>query len=414
MEKNKKQLFQNTIMLYIMQFSNYLFAFIVIPYQTRIMGPTFYGKIGFATAMMVYFQLLIDFGFILSATEDVSKNIHNRMKLRRIYTSIIVLKIILSVLALVILLMICLISNQIRENYDLYFLYLIGVIIFSFLPDYLYRGLEIMSEITYRTIFVKGFYTIMIFIFLKKPEQYLLVPIITIIGNLVAVIWANIHVQRKLGIKLTKITINDLKINFKKSATFFLSRIATTIYTATNTIILGFIDQTGRIVGYYTASDKLIGAGKGALAPISDSIYPYMIKYKDFKLIKKILLMLMPIIVTTCIIIFIYAEKICVLLFGSEFVQASSILRAMLPSAIVTLPLYLFGFPTLSSMGLSKYANLSIYFGTAIHIFNLTILYFTGNLNMVSLALLTSVADIMILLYRIYIIYKNRHLLRMD
>ena len=62
---------KNTIMLYIMQFSTYLLSFIVVPYETRVLGETYYGKLGVATAIMVYFQLVIDFGFILSSVKDI-------------------------------------------------------------------------------------------------------------------------------------------------------------------------------------------------------------------------------------------------------------------------------------------------------------------------------------------------------
>ena len=72
--KKTNRFYSNTIMLYCLQFSNYLFNFITVPYQTRILGPGFFGKLGMATALTTYFQLLLDYGFILSATEDVASN----------------------------------------------------------------------------------------------------------------------------------------------------------------------------------------------------------------------------------------------------------------------------------------------------------------------------------------------------
>ena len=84
MKKNRK-LMENTIMLYILTFSNYFFNFITIPYQTRILGPEIYGKIGFALAFATYFKLFFDFGFILSATESVSKNRDNKYWLQSIF-----------------------------------------------------------------------------------------------------------------------------------------------------------------------------------------------------------------------------------------------------------------------------------------------------------------------------------------
>lgn len=407
----KKNLLINTFMLYLIQFSNYFFNFIIIPYQTRIMGPIYYGKIGFATALMVYFQLFVDFGFILSATESVAKNREDKSKVSQIYTSITIIKVIFGVMSIGILSILCLINNQIKNDSKLYFLYLLGVIIYSFLPDYLYRGLERMKEVTYRTISVKIFFTIMIFLFLKKPEDYLVVPALLAIGNLFAVIWAHYDLNKNFGIKFCKITRYDIIENLKKSASFFLSRIASTIYTSTNTVILGFIDKTGSIVGYYTAADKLMSSGKNILSPISDSIYPYMVKNKDFKLVKKILFIFMPIISLFTIIAFIFADQICSILFGEEFVFAGNILRAMLPMAITTLPNYVLGFPTLGAMGISHYANKSIYYATIIHIVGLIVLYLSGNISVLAIAILASITDFIILLFRIYFIYMNRNLL---
>ena len=71
MKTKQGVLFQNTLMLYILTFSNYLFNFISVPYQTRLFGPEVYGELGFAQALMAYVQMVLDFGFILSSTEDV-------------------------------------------------------------------------------------------------------------------------------------------------------------------------------------------------------------------------------------------------------------------------------------------------------------------------------------------------------
>jgi O-antigen/teichoic acid export membrane protein len=45
----------NTLMLYVLTFSQYLLSLIVVPYETRILGTSTYGTIGVAMAIMVYF-----------------------------------------------------------------------------------------------------------------------------------------------------------------------------------------------------------------------------------------------------------------------------------------------------------------------------------------------------------------------
>ena len=74
MKEKHGTLLKNTVMLTILQLSTYLLALITIPYQTRVLGPEVYGVLGVATAVMVYFNLIIDFGFLLSATSSVSAN----------------------------------------------------------------------------------------------------------------------------------------------------------------------------------------------------------------------------------------------------------------------------------------------------------------------------------------------------
>jgi O-antigen/teichoic acid export membrane protein len=409
-EKNKT-LINNTIMLYILTFSNYFFGFITIPYQTRILGPEYFGKLGFATAVSIYFQLILDFGFILSATADVAKHKDNRENLSKIMTAVTISKIFLAIVSLLLLLIFCAIVPQLRNDVWLYILFFIYVVINSMLPDYLYRGLEKMKIITYRTVAVKLFFTIMIFIFLKERSQYYLVPILNIIGSVGAVFIVYFHVLRKLKIKFIKIDFTFIWETFVKSSFYFLSRIATSIYDASNTFILGFIYPTGNIVGYFTSANKLVATARGGFAPIADSLYPYMIKNKNYKLLNKILVLCLPLIIIGCIIIGIFAESICVMLFGQEFRDATPILRLLLPLIVLALPNYLLGFPTLSPLGLAKYANISTIFGAIIQIIGLTCMYLFGILNVYNICILTCITESCVLLIRLWVIITKDKLL---
>ena len=405
MDKNKKVLFKNTVMLYVLRFSTYFFSLVTVPYQTRVLGVEVYGKIGMATALMMYFQLFLDFGFILSATEDVAKVRDDKKALSVILSSVTCIKIFFSLISILALNVICFSSPMYKENYLLYTLYLIETIINSLLPDFLYRGMEDMSPITYRTVIVKAVFTILIFLFLKSSADYLVLPVIIGMGDLLAVLWSIYDIKKRYGITFCRISLQDLKTHLKRSSGFFLSRIATTIYTATNTIVLGFIDPVGISVGYYTAAYKLISTGQSALSPIADSVYPYMIKNRDFGLIKKVLKMCMPIIIFACIGAGIFADPLCELVFGKEFAGTGTVLRAMLPAAILTLPDYLFGFPCLSAIDKTQHANYSIYLSSGIHIINMLILWSCDKLNVNTLSLLISVAVGVEVLYRGSVIY---------
>ncbi len=409
---DRKTLLLNTVMLYILQFSTYLLALLVAPYETRVLGADIYGGfIGASSSIILYFQLIIDFGFLLSGTEKVSRNRNDPTSLSKILTSIIIAKIGLSVLSFTIMILLCQVIPAWEKKQLILILTFVSSTLNSMMPDFLYRGLERMSAITIRTVIVKIFFTCSIFIFLKKPEDVWVIPVIGIVGNSVALLQAYIHVIKKLGIHFCKPSIRDTFGELRSSASFFFSRIATTAYTALNTVILDIITNSGAPTSYYSSADRLIAAGKKGLSPVADSLYPYMTRNRDFKLVKKVLLILEPIIFVFCAIIFMFSREFCAWFFGADFAQAGDVLRAMLPIAVVTLPTYILGFPMLTAMGISKHANYSTIVGSVFHLVILGILFCLGEINMISLALSASATSIVILLYRIIVIVKYRQLM---
>lgn len=412
LHKSKRILLQNTLMLYILTFSNYLLSFALVPYESRVLKPEAYGDLGVASAIMVYFQLFIDFGFLLSGTQEVSMYRDNQERLRHITTTITCCKLLLAGMSAVILTILCQALPAWQDRWGFYMLFFLGTAFNSLIPDYLYRGLEKMGAITVRTVCIKVFFTLCILLFLKRPEDVWMVPFFTAVGNAVAMVCCFLHLNRKLGIRFCRISCSDIWQSLRSSSVFFYSRIATTAYSALNTIILDFISASGATTGYYTSAERLITTGKNALSPISDSLYPYMVKNRDFALAKKVLLILEPIIFVFCTCCFIWAEPLCRLIFGSSYAPAGQVLRAMLPVGVVILPSYILGFPVLSAMGMPKHANYSVVFGSAIHMVNLLILFCTGNINMVTLGAAMSLAETLILGYRVVVIWRHRDILQ--
>ena len=103
-----KVLFSNTIFLYILTFSSQFFSFLTVPYLTRVLGPSVYGKVGIAVAYMAYVQIILDFGFILSATQKVVENREDKDKLGKIITAVTCVKLTLSIILLLYMAVLCL------------------------------------------------------------------------------------------------------------------------------------------------------------------------------------------------------------------------------------------------------------------------------------------------------------------
>lgn len=127
----------------------------------------------------------------------------------------------------------------------------------------------------------------------------------------------------------------------------FFSRISSTVYSTTNPIVLNMFYAGLPVVGFYSASEKFLSVSKSIVSPIADSLYPYMVKNKDFRLVKKILITTTPFIVVGAAVLYIYANQICEFVFGPSYVEAGMIVRCLLPAIIVIFPSYVICFPVL-------------------------------------------------------------------
>ena len=411
--EKKRILLKNTVMLYVLTFSTYFLQLIVVPYESRVLHTEKYGLVCLAKAVMVYFNLVVDFGFHLSATEKIALAREDREKVSRIFTAVTLNKLMLAAGGGAALLVLCRLIPRWTPNTGFFAVFYLATVLNSMIPDYLYRGLEQMGAITVRTVSVKLFFTAMVFLLMRGPEDYFMEPLFLVIGSAAALAGVYLHLYRRLGIRFVRCSFGELGTNLRQSLWFFWSGIATTVYTSAGTIILDFISE-GSATAFYAGAEKLVITAQTGFSPVADSLYPYMTKNRDYRLIKKVLLILEPAVILGCAVVFIWARPLCMWFFGAEYAPMAPVLRAMLPMIAFILPNYLLSYPTLSAMGLTKYATYAVFFGAGLHIANLFILYAAGLLNMVTLGVLASVAEGVILAFRLVVIWKNRERLRLS
>ncbi len=396
----KSALAKNTVMLYLLTFSSYFFGLVTVPYLTRVLGPEIYGDIGVATAFAVFMQLIFDFGFILSATADVAERREDKAELSALMTSVTICKLCMILVSFAVCLAIGTLWGGGKIDLPLYALYFAYVAVNSLLPDYLYRGLEQMEKITMRTVVIKLLFVSCIFLFVKSQDQYLLVPVFYMLGSAVALAASFIDIWISYRIRFVLVPLSRIWKDFLDSFPFFISRFMINAYTTVNTMLLGVISPGSELIGFYSANEKIITAGKGAITPISDSLYPHMVRRKDYGLLKKMIAVGEPIILAGCVVVFIWAEKVCILLFGESYVAAGDVLRCMLPLLPIVFPSYVIGYPGLVPLGLRSVANASVMVGACCQIAGLCIGYFLGVLNVYYVALLTCLTEFIVLVIR--------------
>lgn len=302
-----------------------------------------------------------------------------------------------------------------------YYFFLLSCVAATMLPDYMYRGLEQMSAITIRAVAIKFVATALTFVLVQRPEDFYLCPLCTAIGNLGALAFVYWHLRSRVGVGFTRVSLREVWVEIKDSSQFLLSRMAASINSNLNGLLLkhampdaslSIYTNPDMATGLYTSADTVIQAARNGMSPIADSLYPHMMKHRNFSIVKKALLFIYPVILLGCAFVFAFAEPLLTLWLGPEGRDVVLPLRLMIPVAVFCFPNYVLGYPTLGAMGLAKYANISTGFGTMIYLIGAWVCYKTVGISLPALCILSSVTEFSILLFRLAVIIKNRRLLQ--
>ncbi|MBC7119215.1 MAG: flippase [Methanobacteriaceae archaeon] len=395
---------ENFLSLSLLQILVYVMPLITLPYLTRTLGVANYGLVNFAMAFNAYFQVLTDYGFGLSAVREISINREDKKKISNIFSSVMIIKGVLTIISFLILTVIVFSYQKFTQHWPLY-LFAFGIVIGTTLsPTWFYQGMERMKYITILNVLTNFIFLVTIFTFIKKPSDYIYVPLLQSLGIITAGIISLHIIRTKFNVKFHIPPFEDIKETFKDSTQFFLSRASVSIYTSSNSFFLGLFAGNSA-VGYYSAAEKLYIAAQGLYGPLVQVTYPYMAKTKNKKFHRKILKYTLILNTLVCIMIIILAPVIVKIIFGAAYMPSVWVLRFLAIALIIVIPSILLGYPYLAVLGQQKYANGSVILGSLVHLAML--LAVSPFINIYIVAVLVVITESIVLALRIYGINKH-------
>ena len=380
--------------------------FVTLPYLVRVLEVDNFGLVNFAVAIVGYFNILVSFGFELSATKLVSIHRDNKQKISEIFSAVTCIKAVLFFISLSILTILVYTIDSLNEYIALYYVtfgLVLGNIIF---PTWFFQGVEKMKFITIISVITKSLFTIFIFVLVQDKNDYIYVPMLNSIGAIIGGIIALQIIFKTFAIQLYIPKKKVLLFYLKDSYYYFVSRVANngSRYLAT-TVIGAYFGHT--MVGYYTLVEKLFYAFSTIGGLISQTIYPYMSRTRDLKLLKKIIGVTLFFVVPISLLLMYFNEFILRVVFDVENEIASTIFLLVFSGSIFSILSAIIGYPLLAAFGYPKHANNSLIYSSIIYLAYISIAALvTKNIYYVSFSLV--VYTLSGFIFRIYYIDKTK------
>ena len=385
-----------------------------MPYLVRVLGSEKFGLVVFAQAFIIFFNILVDYGFNLSATREISVNRENKEKLTEIFSSVMSIKFILIGISFTILSIIIFSFENFSNNIDLYYLTFLWVIGQALFPIWYFQGLEKMKYITIVNITSKLIFTIAIFIFIQNEADYILVPILNGLGFIIGGILSLWIVHKDFNQKFQIQSFKILIMYFKDSSQFFLSRLSSVGYSNVNTFLAGIL-LSPVFVTYYYLADKAVSVILTLFSPIVQTIYPYLAKKYNFVFLVKLLSILMAVSLLIVSLGYLFSDLISIILLGEINDIFKNLFYVIIPIIPISILYVMLGAPLLLARGYKKEFNLSIIYGFVIHLLLLSILYYYFTINpdlqsdiLILFAISLVFSKFIVLLIRIYYVYINK------
>ena len=174
----------NALLNIILTLSNIVFPLITFPYVSRILNPEGIGVVSFFSSIGNYGILVASLGISTYGIRAVASNREDKDKLSKTVQELAVINVIMSGLVTLLLLGMALVVKQLSKESSLLLITSLTILSSPLALNWLYSGIEEYAYITKRSLIFKVFSLILIFLFVKKPADYIVYAGITLFSTL--------------------------------------------------------------------------------------------------------------------------------------------------------------------------------------------------------------------------------------
>ncbi len=261
---------RNTLALYGVGFTAYLFPLVTAPYLARVLQPAGWGSVALAQSLGLSLAVVVEYGFALSATRDLARATPAGRS--EVFTSVLGAKVVLAGFALVLVTAVRGWLPAVAADSRLFWAAVGWGVAQGFHPLWYYQGREQVRALLVLEIVASALAIAGVLALCRTPDDgWKAVALQAASAAFVA--FAG-HVLALSDVALGVPSLRAVRARLASGAAIFASRVAVTGYSVANPLVLGLLAPIAA-VGYFAAGDKLVRLlFVLAIQPLHQALYP--------------------------------------------------------------------------------------------------------------------------------------------
>ena len=328
--------------LYAVQGLNYLMPLLLLPFLLRVLGPEGYGSIMLAQSLMGYAAIVTDFGFNLTAARDISVARGDPGQVARIYWTTMAAKLLLLLLSGLLLAVVVLLTPAFRGNWPVFAaagLLVVGNLVF---PQWYFQGMERLKDVALAQALAKCLVTAAAFALIRSPGDVVRAALILSSPQLVGAAAALCLGRPVVPAGFYRPAFVDVRRALQGSWHLFAASVWTSLYSYTNTLVLGLICGE-REVAWYSLGTRVTGFVQGLATPVTQALFPRASLLfarqpeQAWSLLRRVSVVLLPALALAALALAVFAPALVRQLGGPAYAGGASVLQilAVVPLLVI-------------------------------------------------------------------------------
>lgn len=322
-----KNLRINSILNMIKTVSSIIFPLITFPYISRVLMPDNVGKINFSLSFISYFSMIASLGITTYAIRECSSVRDNKDKLSEKASELFSINLCTTGIAYLLLLITLIFFRQLDSYRTLIVIQSISIVFVTLGADWINTAMEDFAYITIRTILFQIISLVLMFVFVKDKNDYLVYAAISVISSSGANIVNIFYRKRYCSIHFTL----DMKweTHLKSILLLFVMVLAQTIFSSADVTMLGIMKNDYE-VGIYSTAHKIENILAQVVSSLAWVFMPRMsvlFANKDFskinELLERVLKLLMFVGIPSVVGVCMLSKEIVIIIGGEKFADAA-------------------------------------------------------------------------------------------